>query len=230
MALVLGLAIAALVLVGVLIAVLAPQTPLRTVPLPAADRAASPSLRRAAEALHFKPTPGPDSIENKPASAAAPPSSGLLPVGSQAPAFVLRTPTGAEVSLRKLQGRAVLLEFFATWCPHCAAEAQHLRRLAASLAKAGVAFVAINGDSEDAASVFAFHVYFGLTFPAVVDAGARTVSWPDKGPVGPVSSRYRLKSFPTFYVLDRRGRIVWRSAGEQPDALLRQELRRAAAT
>jgi hypothetical protein len=29
-------------------------------------------------------------------------------------------------------------------------------------------------------------------------------------------------------VIDRNGKITWRSDGEQPDALLRQELQRAA--
>jgi len=149
-----------------------------------------------------------------------------LPVGSTAPAFSLRTPAGTSVRLADLRGRPVLLEFFATWCPHCAAEAPHLRRL---YAQTDAPFVAVNADSEDAASVFAFHVWFGLPFPALVDTGTHTVSWPASGPAGPVSSAYRVSSFPTFYVLDRRGRIVWRSAGEQPDAKLRQELRRATA-
>jgi cytochrome c biogenesis protein CcmG/thiol:disulfide interchange protein DsbE len=224
----LGLTIVGIVVVVVLAIVLSPQTPLRTATLPVADRTASAALRNAAEAVHFHPTPGAGTIEGKPASAAAPPSGGLLPVGSRAPAFALRTPTGGQVRLRDLRGRPVLIEFFATWCPHCAAEAPHLRRLYTRLAKSRVAFLAVNADSEDAPSVFAFHVYFGLPFPALVDAGGRSVSWPAKGPVGPVSSSYRVASFPTVYVLDSRGRIAWRSAGEQPDALLRQELLRAA--
>ncbi len=45
-----------------------------------------------------------------------------------------------------------------------------------------------------------------------------------------MSRAYRLGYFPTFYVIDPTGRITWRSDGEQPDALLRRELRRAAGT
>jgi hypothetical protein len=43
-----------------------------------------------------------------------------------------------------------------------------------------------------------------------------------------VTGRYRVTVFPTFYVLDPRGRVAWRSAGEQTLALLARELRRAA--
>ncbi|MGG7381741.1 peroxiredoxin family protein, partial [Escherichia coli] len=58
-------------------------------------------------------------IEDEPASAAKIFTEDLLPIGAQAPDFTLRTPTGTPVSLRALRGKAVLLEFFATWCPHC---------------------------------------------------------------------------------------------------------------
>jgi len=220
----LAAAVAGIVLVGVLIAVLSPQHPARTVPLPAADRNASLALRTAAASLHFRPSSKSDSIERAPAAAAASPTPGLLPVGSVAPLFSLRTPTGTPVRLAGLRGKPVLLEFFATWCPHCAAEAPHLRQL---YVRSHAAFVAINADSENAASVFAFHVWFGLPFPALVDTGAHATQWPSSGPIGPVSSHYRVSTYPTFYVLDGHGRIVWRSAGEQPDAKLRLELQRA---
>src|SRR5262249_14314730 len=154
------------------------------VTLPAADRTASPALRSAAEALGYRPTAHSDAVERRPAWTAMPPSSGLLPVGSTAPDFALPTPTGTRVHLAALRGRPVLLEFFATWCPHCAAEAPHLRRLHVS---SHAAFVSVNADSENAASVFAYHAWFGLPFPAVLDVGKHSVSWPTDGPTGPVS-------------------------------------------
>jgi peroxiredoxin len=213
---------------AILAVVLSPTKPPRAVTIPLADRDASPALVRAAAAVDYHAPRASDSVENKPATAVSDDSFGLIPAGLVAPPFTLRTPTGKPVSLRSLRGKAVLLEFFATWCPHCAAEAPHLRRLHASLPKKDFAFVAINADSEDAASVFAHHVYFGLPFPAVLDPGDRTVTWPAHGPLGPVSRRYGVLRLPTFYVLDRGGRITWRSDGEQPDALLRRELERAA--
>jgi peroxiredoxin len=201
----------------------------RVVVVPVADRSASPALVRAAEAVRFRPphADGAGRIENQRASAAKPLTSGLLAPGARAPDFALRTPTGASVRLRSLRGKAVLLEFFATWCPHCNAEAPHLKALYAHLPHDKVAFVSIDGSSDDAASVFAYHVWYGLPYPAVLDHAAKTVTFPEHGPMGPVSRRYHVSLWPTFYVVDPRGRVAWRSGGEQPDALLARELRRA---
>jgi peroxiredoxin len=232
-AITLALALVITLGVAVLLATTTPTPPPRAVTLPAADRNAPPALVRAAEAVGFYPVaaPGTGSIENAPAAAANPTSStDLLPVGTEAPPFTLKTPAGKAVSLSEFRGKAVLLEIFATWCPHCAAEAPHLRELANSLPASKYAFVSIDGSGADAPSVFAYHVFFGLPFPALLDPdpNAPAVTFPAHGPTGPVSRAYHTTYFPTFYVIDPKGRITWRSDGEQPDALLRQELRRAA--
>jgi thiol-disulfide isomerase/thioredoxin len=206
--------------------------PLREVTIPKADRDASPALIRAAEAVDFHPltAAGTGKIEDEPASFAQPPiTSGLLPVGSKAPAFTARTPTGHVVRLSDLKGKAVLLDFFTTWCPHCAAEAPHMQKLFASVNPKRTAFVAVDANGEDAPSVYAYHVYYGLGFPAVLDPSVHAVTFPNHGKPGPITKSYHVGAYPTFYVLDRTGRIVWRSDGEQPDALIRRELRAAAA-
>ena len=220
-------AVVVLVVVGIVLAHTT-KTSLRVVTIPAADRKASPALLRAAAAVNFHPLgqgSGDGRLEDLPAAAAKPPlTSGLLPVGTLAPSFTLRTPAGRVVRLADLRGRAVLLEFFTAWCPHCAAEAPHLQRLFESLPPKRIAFVAVNADGEDAPTVLAYHIYFGLDFPAVLDPADRTVSFPDHGSPGPVTRAYRVGAYPTFYVLDRQGRVTWRSDGEQPDAQLRQQL------
>src|SRR6478736_1808440 len=170
----------------------------------AADRNAAAALKRAAAAVGFHTTtePGVGVLESEPASAARPSTNpDLLKPGTIAPAFTLKTPQGPTVSLSDFRGKPVLLELFATWCPHCQAEAPHLAKLATEL----------QPSTENAASVYAFHRYFGLPYPALLDQGTQTGSFTQPGASGPVTSEYHLQSFPTFYVISPTGRITFAS-------------------
>ena len=226
------LALGVVVVVGVLLLTkkTSPSTPPAST-VSAADRNAPASLLAAAHAVGFHPTsaPGIGQVEGAPVSAASSPSNpNLLKAGTKAPAFTLKTPTGQTVSLSDFRGKAVLLEFFTTWCPHCNAEAPHIRTLSRSLRTAKYAFASVNADGETAPSVFAYHLYYGFNFPALLDPSSHAGTFSSPGSPGPVSSAYRIGSYPTFYVIDTKGLVVFASDGELPDALLRQELARAA--
>jgi thiol-disulfide isomerase/thioredoxin len=127
------------------------------------------------------------------------------------------------VNLSDYKGKTVFLEFFATWCPHCQAEAQHIVAIRQA-SSTRIEFLSVNADSEDAASVYAFHRYFALTYPALLDPGQTAGSFNSKGSAGPVTKAYQVHIYPTFYILDKDGKVAWRSDGEQPDALLLKEL------
>lgn len=197
----------------------------------ASDKNAPAALVKAANAIGFSPIAeaGTGTIESKPASAAkAPSNTNLLAVGTKAPGFTLKAPAGQKVSLSDYRGKATLLEFFATWCPHCDAEAPHLKSIFAKLPASRYGWVSVNADGETAPSVYAYHRYFGLKDPALLDPSSQPGDFSQPGTAGPVTTAYQVQAFPTFYILDRNGKVVWRSDGEQPNALIRQQLRKAA--
>jgi peroxiredoxin len=185
------------------------------------------ALAKAADELGFRQTKDASVglVELLPADARLlPPSDSLLAVGRLAPDFSLQTATGKSVKLSDYRGKTVLLEFFATWCPHCQAEASHLLQLSSMLASRGVTFLSVNADSEDAPSLYAFERYFGITWPALLDPGSPAGSFKKAGGAGPVTQAFGVAVYPTFYVIDPHGRVAWRNDREQPDALLLQKL------
>jgi peroxiredoxin len=226
-----ALALVGVLVVGVLLMTRPSHEPPPPAPRSAAEDDAPAALVRAADAVGFTPNvePGTGEVERLAALAARPPSNpNLLPVGTRAPGFALQTPEGKTVRLADYRGKAVLVEFFATWCPHCAAATPWVRELFATLPSSKYAWLSVNADGEDAASVYAYHRYFGLASPALLDPSSQPGTFRSPGAAGAVTTRYRVQAFPTFYVVDTRGRISWRSDGEQPNALLERELREAA--
>ena len=83
----------------------------------------------------------------------------------EAPALVLPALDGTTVSLADLRGRAVLVNFWATWCGPCRMEMPMLTSYAASHPKVPVLFVAVDGSAE---AVGAYAAQQGLPLASVL--------------------------------------------------------------
>lgn len=89
-------------------------------------------------------------------------------VGKPAPQFSLTTFDGKKIELSDYMGKALLVNFWASWCNPCKVEAPALERSYKKFADKNVAFLAVNvlDDPENAERYLS---QFGGSFPHVFD-------------------------------------------------------------
>lgn len=144
------------------------------------------------------------------AASNAPIAASKIKVGDPAPNFSVRTNMGnfelAQVST------PVLLEIFATWCPHCQRETVALndvtQKYAGKLAVVAVSGSPFAGDGKSAASqddVNAFGDQLKVRYPLAFDPDLK------------VAQQYIKSGFPTLVLIDRNKKVRWITDGETPE-------------
>jgi peroxiredoxin len=115
--------------------------------------------------------------------------------------FTLSDLQGTAVRLADWQGKVVVLNFFATWCPPCREEMPSLEKLYQVYQDQEFLVVGIAGDVQGKKVVAPFIKEFGVTFPVLLDRKNQ------------VLRQYLVRGLPTTCVLDRQGRIAGKVAG-----------------
>lgn len=139
-----------------------------------------------------------------------------LGVGQAAPVFDAKDIRGNTVRLADLNGKVVLLDFWATWCGPCLGELPHVKRVHTDFANRDD-FVLI-GISLDADGI------------ALLDSlEANGIDWPQVCGLAefddPVPRLYNVRGIPDTYLLDREGRIVARGLrGDELHDAVKKEL------
>lgn len=112
--------------------------------------------------------------------------------------------TGQHFDLSSLRGHVVVVNYWASWCNPCAAEAPDMEKVYRQTRNEGVRFLGVNiRDQHDAAAAFVRGR--GLTYPSLFD------------PPGKVALAFRAvppATIPATMILDRQGRVavIWRKA------------------
>jgi peroxiredoxin len=125
-----------------------------------------------------------------------------LPDRPAASAFDLADPAGERVRLSDYRGKTLIVNFWATWCPPCRAEMPSMQRAWEQLQGEDIDLIAINvGESGDDIARFIEQVPVDFRLP--MDRDSEVVqAWPVRG-------------LPTTFVVDPRGRLAYKAAGER---------------
>jgi cytochrome c biogenesis protein CcmG, thiol:disulfide interchange protein DsbE len=129
------------------------------------------------------------------------PSASASPlVGRAAPDFTLGGIEGPAVTLSKLRGQVVVLNFWASWCTECHEEQDALDQTWQSFRDSGMVLVGVDfEDTSDGARDYMHDS--GLTYPVVEDKDSKT------------ALAYGIRGIPETFLIDRSGRIVDRLIG-----------------
>jgi len=137
-------------------------------------------------------------------------------IGKPAPDFTLaKLSEGGNLRLSDFKGKPVILNFWASWCDPCNAEAPFLQKTwATRLQKQGAVLIGIDGQ-EKASAAQAFLQKYKIGYPNVQD----TLD-------GSIGIRYGVAGFPTTIFIDPNGTVVAKSIAALDEKTLEQELKK----
>jgi cytochrome c biogenesis protein CcmG, thiol:disulfide interchange protein DsbE len=103
---------------------------------------------------------------------------------------------GKAVQLSDLNGKIVVLDFWATWCGPCIKAIPHINELNKKYADKGVVFIGVCAQkgAEKMAETVKKHQ---IEYPVAADTNGKTVA------------AYKVTGFPDYYIIDRKGNLRW---------------------
>jgi len=115
-------------------------------------------------------------------------------VGNPAPDFQFQDPDGHATSLNALQGKPVLINFWATWCGLCRSEMPYIQAIYEEWSDQELVLLAINL-GESSSTVEAFMQSNNLSFTVLLDTTQVT------------AQGYNISGIPTTFFIDKDGII-----------------------
>ena len=148
-------------------------------------------------------------------------------LGKAAPAFALEDLSGKKVSLADFKGKAVLVNFWATWCAPCKIETPWLVELRNQYAAQGFEILGVSAEGDgvgkddpaawakDKATVAKSVQQMHMPYPVLIDGDS-------------IADQYGgLDELPTSFFLDRDGKVVAAQLGLTSKADIESNIKKA---
>ena len=114
----------------------------------------------------------------------------------------LKDLNGVQYGLRDLQGKVVLVNFWATWCPPCIEEMPSMQRAYDELGGEQFEILAVNaGEETSVVDVFLTQFTPALKFPILID------------PTGETYNNWKVRGMPTTVIVDKQSRMRYQAVG-----------------
>ncbi|MEO0116762.1 MAG: TlpA disulfide reductase family protein [candidate division WOR-3 bacterium] len=112
--------------------------------------------------------------------------------------FTLPTLAGENITLSKLKGKVVLLDFWATWCPPCRRAIPELVKIYEEYKNRNFLVLGIGLDEKT--DLLKVQEELNITYPILIGN--------DK-----VAKQYEIEAIPTLILLDKKGKTQLRKVG-----------------
>ena len=137
--------------------------------------------------------------------------------GQPAPDFTLDTLDGGQTTLSDLKGKAVLINFWASWCIPCREETPDLVKAYKAHQADGLVILGVNLTAEDSMpAIKTFVAEFQMPYPVLLDQDSKA------------ANLYRVQGIPTSVFINRQGVIthiqIGKLTAEQIDKYLAEIL------
>ena len=120
-----------------------------------------------------------------------------------APAFAVTTVNGQRITMDDLQGKVVLLDFWATWCGPCREALPHIQKVATKFKEEPLVVLSVSLDSDEKA------------WREFIEK--HEMSWPqyrDGGFTGPVAKLFGINAIPHTFTIDADGVLQEEHVGD----------------
>jgi thiol-disulfide isomerase/thioredoxin len=132
--------------------------------------------------------------------------------GSQAPALEASQwfNTNAPLSLADLHGKVVLLDFWGQWCGPCVEKLPLTEALHAKFKDRGLLVIGVHS-AHGSDNLASFLQKKAVSFPVPLDTGE-------------TAERYAVEAWPSYFLIDKAGKLVWGPSHDLPSERRIEEL------